>query len=181
MRCTPESEQPRREADAAGQRIGQPRHFGPYEYRRIGEWCAYRTHIDRCRPQKTLRFGLPVNPWSLRGPPKIRSPFWLRTHAVWDTVHCFWAPCDRRFDYGVKLFAAGNWGRTHGSESVALSTHSRPLTLPLALPEVAHSCTRIDCFDRFSQALGTACVGKFLAYPSGVSNGISCRKPTSSA
>ena len=50
---------------------------------------AYRTHIGLCGPQKTLPFGLRANPWPLRGPPKIRSQFRLRTHAVWDTVHCF--------------------------------------------------------------------------------------------
>lgn len=39
------------------------------------KWCAYRTHICQCRPQKSLGFGQHSNPWPLRGPHQIRSPF----------------------------------------------------------------------------------------------------------
>lgn len=40
------------------------------------KWCAYRTHIGRCSPQKTVGFGGAFDPWPLRGPPKnlVRNP-----------------------------------------------------------------------------------------------------------
>lgn len=53
------------------------------------KWCAYRTHICLCSPQKSFVFAPLSNPWPLCGPLKIRSLFWLRTRAVWDTLHWF--------------------------------------------------------------------------------------------
>lgn len=52
------------------------------------EWCAYRTHIFRCRPQKISGFCQRRNSWPPRGPHQIRSHFWRRTCVDWDTVHC---------------------------------------------------------------------------------------------
>lgn len=36
----------------------------------IGGWCAYRTHIGFCKPQKSLAFLFRSIPWSMRGPPR---------------------------------------------------------------------------------------------------------------